>query len=216
MKKHLICSLFALCTVASYADGTLIRHQLSTDGKCEQFRSIAKKPEDFNRCPSEKSAVKVTCDKNVLRFSVVMDDNDVICEAQKDQDALKNLGDAIQIFIKSEKETFIWEFQIAPNGKKSCFFHMGSGRMFYPEAGSAFPAYNVKNTISKGKWEMVAEIPLTIFKAKGFKFTSDEKWTAIVVRHNFSRYNTEREISSYPQTVGNVANPNYYAELILK
>ena len=152
----------------------------------------------------------------MLQFTVVMDDNDVISEAQNDQDALKNKGDAIQIFIKSEKETFIWEFQIAPNGRKSCFFHMGSGRMFYPEAGSAFPEFHVKNTVFKGKWEMVADIPLSIFEAKGFKFSNDEKWTAIVIRHNFSRYNTDREISSYPQTVGNVANPAYYAELILK
>lgn len=216
MKKHLICTFVALSAFAVQADETMIRHQLTADEKDQQFRIIAKKPEHFNRCPSEKASVKASCDKKFLRFSVSMADNDIICEATKNQDSLKNFGDAIQIFVKSEKDTFIWEFQIAPNGKKSCFFHMGPGRMFYPEAGSKFPDYTVKNTISNGKWEMVAEIPLEIFKEKGFKFTDDEKWTAIVVRHNFSRYHNERETSSYPQTIGNVANPDYYAELILK
>ena len=200
---------------AVYADGPIIRPTLTVGGASESFRILAKKAELFNRMPVERSSVKVDCNENIITFTIEMDDNDLLCEAVNDQDNLKDLGDAIQIFLKSEKETFLWEFQIAPNGKKSCFFHLGAGRMFYPANAAAYD-FTVNNTVSKGKWIMTAAIPLTIFKEKGLKFTNDEKWTFVAVRHNFSRFFNAREISSYPQTVNNTANTDFFGSLILK
>ena len=216
MKKLLLTAFLTVTAVAAQADDNLIRHPLAAGGEAGEFRIIAKKPEHFNRKPSECASVKFDHDKNNLYFTVLMDDNDVISEALKDQDMLRNFGDCIQIFIKSETETFVWEFQIAPNGKKTCFFHPGPGRMLYPQPNFKAPEFSVKNSFYKGKWEMTVKLPLSIFKAKGFKFTKEEKWTAVIVRYNYSRLHTEREVSSYPQTLANTANPDFYAELILK
>ena len=216
MKKITVFAAIAFVSVASNAT-EIIRGQLGgRDNSGKEFRIIAKKPEHYNRKPLEPAIVSVRNDKDNLYLSLSMKDNDTLSEAKKDQDTLRNQGDALQIFLKSEKETYLWEFQVNPFGRKSCFFHPGAGRMFYPEPGSRFPDFTVENQLGNGKWDVYIAIPAAIFREKGFKFTNDEKWTIMVVRHNFSRFHNEREISSYPQALANVAYPEYFAELILK
>ena len=38
----------------------------------------------------------------------------------------------------------------------------------------------------------------------------------MLVRRNFSRLHVQPEESSYPQAIGNAANPDYYAELVME
>lgn len=213
MKK----SIVAVCAVAmlSVSAAEFVRPQLFCGKDAENFRKIARLPEDFNRKPIENTTVKATCDKNNLYLEFTMDDDDTLTEAEKNQTQLRAQGDALQLFFKSEKETFLWEFQLSPNGKKSCFFHYGAGRMFYPEAGSAFPDFKVVNKLAKGKWNVEVTIPLSIFREKGFKFTNDEKWTFMFVRHNYSRFHNERDTSSYPQGIPGTSNPEFFGELVL-
>ncbi|MBO7328273.1 MAG: hypothetical protein J6W00_05815 [Lentisphaeria bacterium] len=213
MKK----SIVAICTVAmlGVSASEFIRPQLVCGKGSENFRKVAKLPEDFNRKPIESTSVKASYDKDNLYLEFIMDDDDTLTEAEKNQTQLRSAGDSLQLFFKSEKETWLWEFQLSPNGKKSCFFHYGAGRMFYPEADSKFPDFKVVNKLAKGKWNVNVTIPLSIFREKGFKFTKDEKWTFMFVRHNFSRFHNERDTSSYPQAVHGASNPQFFGELVL-
>ena len=216
MKKSLI--VIALSTVAAFSAvaAEFVRPQLVCGKDAQFFRMVAKEILHFNRKPLEAASVKADCDKNNLYLTIAMADDDTLTEATQNQSQLRTFGDAIQIFLKSEKETYLWEFQLAPNGKKSCFFHYGAGRMFYPEPGSAFPDFTVVNKLQNGKWDVSVTIPLSIFRDKGLKFTADEKWTFMIVRHNFSRFHNDRETSSYPQAVHGTSNPEFFGELVLK
>jgi hypothetical protein len=213
MKK----SIVAVCAVAmlGVSAAEFVRPQLFCGKGAENFRKLAKLPEDFNRKPIESTAVKASYDKDNLYLEFVMEDDDTLTEAEKNQTQLRSQGDALQLFFKSEKDTFLWEFQLSPNGKKSCFFHYGAGRMFYPEAGSAFPDFKVVNKLAKGKWDVNVTIPLSIFREKGFKFSKDEKWTFMFVRHNYSRFHNERDTSSYPQGIPGTSSPEFFGELVL-
>lgn len=216
MKKNLI--LTALFTIAalSAAAAEFVRPQLVCGKDAQFFRMAAKEAIHFNRKPIESTSVKADCDKNNLYLTLSMVDDDTLTEATDNQTQLRSFGDAIQIFLKAEKETYLWEFQLSPNGKKSCFFHYGAGRMFYPEPGTAFPDFTVANTLKNGKWDVKVTIPLSIFRNKGLKFTADEKWTFMIVRHNYSRFHNERETSSYPQAIHGASNPEFFGELVLK
>lgn len=217
MNKSII--FFAVLTVSAFTvtAAEIIRPQLICGGDAQHFRAMVNNDASFfNRKPIEAGAVKADCDRNNLYFTFDMEDNDTISEATQNQVNLSRFGDALQIFLKSEKETYMWEFMISCNGKKSCFFHIGPGRMFYPEADSAFPDFTVKNTISKGKWIAEIAIPLSIFQEKGFKFTNEEKWTFMIVRNNDSRYHSERDNSCFPQSGGRITNPAYFGELVLR
>ena len=213
MKKTIV----AVCAIAmlGVSAAEFVRPQLVCGKDAENFRKIAKLPEDFNRKPIESTTVKASYDKNNLYLEFAMDDDDTLTEAVKNQTQLRQQGDSLQLFFKSEKETYLWEFQLSPNGKKSCFFHYGAGRMFYPESDSAFPDFKVVNTLAKGKWNVSVAIPLSIFREKGFKFTKDEKWTFMFVRHNYSRFHDDRDTSSYPQAISSTSNPEFFGELVL-
>lgn len=216
MKNTIFTLAVCALTITGAVAAEFVRPQLVCGKDAQFFRKAAKLPEDFNRKPTEETSVKADCDKNNLYFSISMADDDTLTEAKMDQTQLRSCGDCIQIFLKAEKETWLWEFQISPNGKKSCFFHYGAGRMFYPENGSTFPDFKVKNTLAKGKWDLEIAIPLSIFREKGLKFSKDEKWTFMIVRHNYSRFHNERETSSYPQAIGGASNPQFFGELVLK
>ena len=216
MKKSIVITAVLASAAAFAADNRLIRHTLETSGKAEEFRIVAHEPKHFNRKPSEQSSVKAALDKDNLRLSLTMTDGDIISEAVSDQSALHRFGDAVQIFVKSEKDTYLWEFIFSPKDLKSCFFHLGPGAMFYPAPGSKFPDFTIKNSIKDGVWNAEVTIPLSIFRAKGFKFDKDEKWTVMIVRHNYSRQHASRETSCYPQAVSNTADPDYFAELVIK
>ena len=215
MKKTIITAITCAVYCFGAAAVEFIRPQLVCGSDGEFFRTVASTPDLFNRKPIESTLVKASYDKNNLYLTFDMDDDDTLTEATKNQTQLRSVGDALQLFLKSEKETWLWEFQLSPNGKKSCFFHYGAGRMFYPDADSSFPDFKVVNKLEKGKWIASVTIPLSIFREKGFKFTKDEKWTFMFVRHNFSRFHNERDTSSYPQAVHRSSDPRFFGELVL-
>ena len=218
MKK--IVFIFALVATCSFFANAaeIIRPQLVCGGEAKSFFSqiYYSNLKTLNNKPIEAAAVKADCDKDNLYLTFDMEDNDIITEATENQTKLGGFGDAVQIFLKSEKETFLWEFFVSCNGKKSCFFHIGAGRMSYPQADSPFPDFKVENKLSKGRWIAEVTIPLSIFREKGFKFTNDEKWTFMLIRHNDSRFHSERDNACYPQSGGSSSDPAYFGELVLK
>lgn len=216
MKKSLIYAIMCATFVLSAGEAEYVRQELAAGGDIQHFRINANLPEQFNRKPLEAGSVKFDCDEKNLYFTITMADNDLVSEAENDQSPLRNLGDAIQIFLKSEKDTYIWEFQVDSQAHRSYFFHQGPGRIFYPNEATGTPDFSVENTITDGQWITKITIPLSIFKAKGFDFTDAENWTFLIVRHNFSRFNDAKETSSYPQVVGNMYNPARFGRLILK
>ncbi|MBR2625544.1 MAG: hypothetical protein IKD23_03995 [Lentisphaeria bacterium] len=216
MKKIIVSTIFAAVLANSAAALEIIRPQLVCGGEAQYFRKEAGCPDDFNRKPIEATAVTADCDRDNLYLTFDMEDDDTFNSAKLDQDNLRRFGDTLQIFLKSEKETYLWEFMVSCNGKKSCFFHMGAGRMFYPEAGSAFPEFSVENRLTAGRWLAKVTIPLSIFREKGFKFTNDEKWTFMLIRTNDSRFHSSRSSSCFPQSGSRTTNPAYFGELVLK
>lgn len=215
MKKSLIFTAVCAAAALSAADNGLIRNKLVA-GETEEFRIVANKPELFNRRPLDGSTVKMNCDKNNLYIKLEMADGDIISEAKENQSSLNRFGDAVRILLKPADKSDLWEFVFSPNNLKSCFYHLGAGAMFYPLPGSEFPDFTVKNNIKNGVWKAEVTIPLSIFRAKGLKFDKSEKWHIMLVRRNFSRLHVQPEESSYPQAIGNAANPDYYAELVME
>ena len=214
MKKSII--LLAATTFAVHAlmGAEFVRQELRC-GKKENFRMQVRKPENFNCRPIESSTVKASFNGKELQLILNMTDSDIFNEAKEDQTSLPKYGDAVTIFLKSRKATWLWEFIVAPNGKRACFFHPGAGRMFYT-AGGKFPEFTVQNNIVKGQWQSVISIPVKIFQDKGLNFTPADQWTIMIVRNNYSRFLPEKEVSSYPQSPAGTSNPKYFADLIIK
>lgn len=219
MKKIVFISAI-LGTFSFFANAAeILRPQLVCGGEAKSFfaQFYYGNLKNLNAKPIEAATVTADCDEDNLYLTFDMEDNDTITEATENQTKLGGFGDAVQIFLKSEKETFLWEFFVSCNGKKSCFFHMGAGRMSYPKADTPFPDFKVENTLTAGKWLAKVTIPRSIFREKGFKFTNDEKWTFMLIRHNDSRFHSERDNACYPQNGGGVlSDPAYFGELVLK
>ena len=213
MKKVLIMltAAFAIFTL----DAKVFVRRALVCGEAENFRVTVKRAEDFNCRPVEGGKVKVECDGKTLKFILDMIDSDIFNEAEKDQVNLSSSGDSVTILLKSEKDTWLWEFIVSPNGKRSCFLHPGAGRMFYPELKEK-PGFSVKNAITQGNWLCEVTIPQDLFKAKGLSLNAKDQWKVMIVRRNYSRFLPEKETSCYPQYPGIASNPDYFADLIIK
>lgn len=208
MKKTIAVLISFMAIFNAVQAAKYVRPVLRCGGEPAYFRIRPSRVEDFNCTPREMTSVKVDIDAENLYLYFDMVDDDTFSEAQMDQTRLNSFGDALQLFFKAEKETGLWEFFISPNGKKSCFFHLGAGMMFYPAAGSKFPDFSVCNTVKDGKWQAKVTIPKALFKEKNIDFDSNQ-WKFMFVRHNRSRYATEGEISCYPQSQ-RLSNPDFF------
>lgn len=170
----------------------------------------------FNRLPQERGTVKFTKKADALCITTAFKDSDVVAESTADQTMLNKTGDAIQIFLKPENETFVWEIFVDPNNHKSCFFHWGLGRMFYTSSDKAEkPAVSVKTAKGDGFWNAEILFPFSEVRKYGLNFSDKEEWTVMVVRTNYSKHLAKKELSSYPQAVKDFANPIFFGRLVL-
>ena len=200
---------FAVCCaalLATAAERQIIRTKIQP-GKKYSFLRIAKLPDDFNALPSEGAKASFKRDAQNLYISVNMVDADPVSESTADQTILQKTGDALQIFIKPAHDSRLWEVLADCNGKKSCFFHWGAGRMFYPGADAAPPVkIAAKSTKTATGWQCDITFPIAEV-AKAQKFPADTVWTIMIVRFNYGKNLPTREISCFPQVVRNESDP---------
>ena len=125
------------------------------------------------------------------------------------------IGDAVQVFIKSENGTQLWEVLAAPGSRKSCFFHWGAGRMFYPAATETAPFdAEVKTVKTAGGWRAEIVFPLAEI-AKQHKLDSQSGWTVQTMRHHYGRNISRRDSSGFPQAVKTPSDPRRFGKLFM-
>ena len=206
--------LTALCSsmVLTAAPGDILRAKIRY-GKDYPMLKKAMKPEDLNVLAREDGTVTFFGDKKNLRISVVLKDQDIISESTCDQDMQTRYGDSLRFFIKPSSNTMLWEVQVAANGKKSCFFHWGAGRMFYPLPTVAAPLKVQVNTGRiAGGWKCEVVFPLEL-AAKSRKLPADTRWQVMVSRCNFGSNLPSRCESSYPQATVTAVDMQRFGEL---
>ena len=202
-----------MLTLSSWAVPGEIIHQDITENTAYPFTVVAQLPQEFNKLAVEDATVTYRQDGGDLCIAVEMSDGDVVTEAVADQTALNKLGDTVQIFIKPENSTHLFEVQAAPGNRKSCFFHWGAGRMFYPAATEAAPFdAKVKTVKTASGWRAEIVFPLAEV-AKKYRLEPKGAWTVQAVRHHYGSNLSRRDTSGFPQAVKNVSDPRRFGRL---
>ena len=210
--KHLFTA--AILSAAFFARaGEIVRVRLEP-GKEYQLRKLAKLPADFNRLPEEDSTVKYRRDAKNLYITVDMIDADTVSESSRDQTNLIKFGDSLQIFIKPEKDTRLWEVMSDVKNRKSCFFHWGAGRMiYYPAPDAPAPVkISAKSEKTAAGWKSEIVFPIAEV-AKVNNIPADAVWHIMILRYNIGSNLPTKDISCFPQAVINESDPARYAIL---
>ena len=223
MKRLAVITAFFTFATALFA-GEIIQPEIivhrapfKCDAKCAPLcgyilRIRADFIEQFNCLPEEKAAFKCSMDDQNLYVEVFMEDKDVVCEAPNSSfPKLYNTSDAVQILLKSAKHTGVWEINVTSRNISNAFFYHGPGTIAsgVAEKFSVKSEVTVSGTVNNSKdidksWSARITIPLTILRRNGLNFRASENWTMMVVRNNYGRYISKREMSSFPQAVKNV------------
>ncbi len=232
--KHLITTLCACAAIFGVSAAEYVRPEVvirPADQKCPEecsplcgniFRAQAWKLEDFNRLPSEQTALRCSMDKDNLYIELYMEDKDILSEALNNKSPkLYNIADAVQILLHCEKQPNIWEINVTSNSMSNCFLMPGGGAPL-PICSEKFNyKYEVKvdGTLNDSKdidksWSAKVTVPLSELRRKGLLFTESENWTILVYRNNYGRYLAGREHSCFPQTLRNVYETARFAKLV--
>ena len=210
-------ALWSACVAAVTAwavPGEIVRQEI-VENTAYPLMVVAQLPQDFNRLAVEDATVSYRQDGGKLCITVEMTDGDVVSEAVANQTALNKFGDAVQVFIKSENGTQLWEVLAAPGGRKSCFFHWGAGRMFYPAATETAPFdAEVKTVKTAGGWRAEIVFPLAEI-AKQHKLDPKNGWTVQTMRHHYGRNISRRDSSGFPQAVKTPSDPRRFGKLFM-
>lgn len=173
----------------------------------------------------EKGSVKLLWNREYLYVGVEMEDSDVVADGTADQTHLYTMGDTIEVFIKPQNETYYWEIYGTPNNLKTVFFYPGRGRFFVPSSADhpvdVDVAAAVDGTLNDWKnrdrgWSVIIAIPVKMLEKHGKPFNTEEQWTLMVGRQNYSACLPLKEASSYPAlSLRDFHLYEEYAELIL-
>ena len=171
-------------------------------------------PNDLNVLPVEPAAVTFAQDAQSIRITVDMTDADVLSESVSDQTQLQRTGDAVQILLSPENDTRLWEIFVDAANRKSCFFHWGPGRMFYPPATDAPPvAITAVSVKTAAGWKTDVTFPAAEVLRKQ-NLPADRVWRVMVVRYNFGRNLSRRDVSCFPQAVRVVSDPSRFGRIV--
>ena len=189
------------------------------------FYKTAGTLEDFYRLPKEKAVVKLLYDDNYLYVGVRLQDSEVVSSGKSNQTFLFALGDTVEVFLKPAGEKYYWEIYGTPGKLTSCFYFRSRGVAGLSECYQyPLPAIKVDAVIDgtfnnwrdrdKG-WKLLIAIPLKELRKHGLKFTTEENWTILVARYNYSRFLEETELSGFPQIIPDFHPLKNYARLEL-
>lgn len=232
--KTFIALIFALAATGIAFAAELVRPEVlvhPVNKKCHEncsplcghlLRVRVWQQEDFNRLPQENAAFRCYVDKENFYVEVFVEDKDIICEAASPDAKLFNASDAIQIFLKSEKQTFLWEFNVTAGNVSNGFLYPGPGCQITAAAEKLSAKHEVKvdGTINDIKdndrsWSVRVTIPLALLRRNGLNFRDSEAWTILVSRNNYGKHLRNREISTYPQMLRGDNDPARFARLVI-
>ena len=214
IRMFALLSVCAAAVTAHAVPGEIVRQDIA-ENTAYPFMVVAQFPQDYNKLAVEAAAVSYRQQGGELNITVDMSDGDVVSEAVADQTVLNKFGDAVQIFIKPADRTMLWEIQAAPGNRKSCFFHWGAGRMFYPAATETAPFdAKVKTVKTAAGWKAEISFPLAEI-AKQHQLDPKGAWTVMAVRHHYGRNLSRRDSSAFPQAVKTVSDPRRFGKLFL-
>ena len=210
-KKFSLAAAAAGTLYTAHAD-RIVPAEIANESPCPLV-IIANQPSDLNVLPQEPAVAVFAKDEKNIRVVVDMTDSDVLSESASDQTLLHKTGDAVQIFISPENDTRLWELMLDAANRKSCFFHWGPGRMFYP-AATEKPPVNISAVAVKTAtgWKADVTFPAAEVAARQ-KLPADTCWRIMVVRYNYGRDLPRRELSCYPQAVRNTSDPTRFGRL---
>jgi hypothetical protein len=177
---------------------------------------------------NDQGYVQLAHDDNYLYVAILFEDKDVVAEGDRDQLHHYSLGDVAEVFLKPARGSWYWEMYATPLGYKTIFFYPSRGRLGLPsgfdppDAGVGFRvAAKIQGTCNDWRdrdscWTAEVAIAKTKLSAMGIPFNSDESWTILVGRYNYSRYLANRELTMYPTLSKTDFHQHHeYASLVL-
>ena len=198
---------------AAFAAPQEIVRQDIVENEQYPFFVIANLPQDFNVLACEAGSISYRQDGGNLCVTVKMKDGDLVNEAVSDQSGLQKVADCIQLFIKPENDTRMWEVLATAGKHKSCFFHWGAGRMFYPPASAAPPVdVDVKSSVTADGWMTEIRFPLAEVCRK-YQLDPQARFLVMAVRWHYGKDISRRVCSSAPQAVKVASDPTRFARL---
>lgn len=156
----------------------------------------------------EPGTIQFAFDRDNFYVAATFNDSDVIAEGTEDQLHHYLLGDLCEIFLKPEDQSWYWELYATPLGKKSSFFYPSRGRLGMPSCEDAdfemMVASHCDGSLNDWTdvdklWTSEMAIPIKELTARGETFGPGSKWRVSAGRYNFSKYLSQRELSSFPQ-----------------
>lgn len=212
MKMMMFFAVLGSSIVLAAAPGSILREKIQ-NGKTYSLFRVAKLPADLHVLDQEEGKVTFYYDKKNLRVSIVLMDADIVSESPGDQEQQSKFGDTVRIFVKPAAGTEFWEIYVDSKGHKSCFFHWGPGRMFYPPATEAAPLkIQAKTGRIAGGWKCEVVFPLSQ-AAKSRNLPANTIWHVMAGRHNYGANLDFRYSSSYPQAVNTAVDIARFGEL---
>jgi hypothetical protein len=173
----------------------------------------------------EKGLVKLLWNNEYLYVGVEMEDSDIVAEGSKNQTHMYQMGDTVEVFIKPKNKNYYWEVYGTPNNLTSVFFYPGRARFFLPSCMNypvnAKVAAKFDGTLNNWQdhdrgWSVIIAIPIKMLEKYGKTFNTEEKWTIMVGRQNYSAHLPIKELSCYPTlSEKNFHVYEQYADLIL-
>ena len=188
----------------------------------EKLQPRQRKREDTT--PLERGYFKVKYDADFLYVLAVLDDEDVVQTSREDQALACETGDVIEVFLKPEDKSAVWELYGTPWSKVTTLFYPWPGhsyrdqQKFVPGIKAAALTREVDDPEKdKSGWTIEMAIPRELIEQTGGTFAPDKEWRILLCRYNYGKNLPSRQISSTPRLPRtNHQLTEYYAKLKFK
>ena len=174
--------------------------------------------------PFERGYFKVKYDGENLYVLAVLDDEDIVQTSREDQALACETGDMVEVFLKPEDKTAVWELYGTPWSKVTTIFYPWPDHSFrfqqkfvpgIKAAALARPAADPEK--DKSGWAIEMAIPRKLIEQTGGTFAPDKEWRILLCRYNYGKNLPRRQISSTPRLPRtNHRLTDYYAKLKFK
>ena len=194
----------------------------AADWGYEKLQPRQRKREDTT--PLERGFFKVKYDDRFLYVLAVLDDEDVVQTSREDQALACETGDMIEVFLKPEDKSAVWELYGTPWSKVTTIFYPWPGhsfryqQKFVPGIKASALAREVADPEKdKAGWTIEMAIPRELIERTGGTFAPDKEWRILLCRYNYGKNLPSRQISSTPMLPRtNHLLTDYYAKLKFK
>jgi hypothetical protein len=174
--------------------------------------------------PLERGFFKVKYDSGFLYVLAVMDDADVVQTSRDDQARAFETGDVIEVFLKPEDKSAVWEICGTPWNKVTTLFYPWAGhscreqQKFVAGVKVAALAREIADPEKdKAGWTVEMAIPGELIEQADETFAPDKGWRILLVRRNCGSNLPMRQVSSTPMMPGtDLQAVEYYAKLKFK